>query len=433
MATRLQQDLALATLVTQINRARENPKEVAEELEQEVLVAIDDKMVYRPARRHVAIQTNEGKDAVNEAIKVLREASPVGPIACESGVGLSRAAGDSVDDLCASGATSGGRAFTDRVTSYGSYKGTAREVKMFGEKDMEATDVLHRMLIDDGNAKRSKRTLALDPKMKILGAQSGAHGDDGAVVVMIFAEEYTDNENAAKEGPPVKEPLPELTAEQVERAMADAPTDMSLQSLVAEINRARTDPKLAADYLAHRLQYYKGDQYHPPGQQGDKPAPATLTHEGVAAVKDAIQHLQQMEALKPMKAESGRGLSFAAADKVVELAESRSTVGPKNFGERMARYGAHEGAAQELTFYYDKNIVGAREIVARFLIDDGNKKRSHREIVLNPDMKTVGAYTAPHPTNGNCLVLIVTEGFEDDKEKVEQRQSTGKPVEATGA
>eukprot|EP01068_Selenidium_serpulae_P016456 Selendium_serpulae@DN6299_c0_g2_i6.p1 len=427
----LTNDVSLEKLVPMLNRAREKPQEIVAELE-ELLKQIDDKHVYRPPNREFAIQLTEGKPAVEEAIKVLKDAKPIAPLSLESGCGLTRAAQDCVEDLCATGATSGGRDFTERATNYGNYKGVAREVKMFGEEDMTVADVFYRLLVDDGNPKRSKRDLLLNPKLKIMGAKSAKHGPDGAIIVMIFAEEYTDNENAKKEGPPVKEILPELSPDDLKDALADEKPEVSLEALVDEMNRARQKPKLFANYLISRMQYFHGLQYHPPAREGGEKPAAILSREGLAAVKDAVQHLQRQEELRPLTAEPGKGLTLSASDKCFELAEAQTTSGAKNFGERVARYGEHSGNAQELTFFFDKGAT-AREIVAKFLINDGDAARSHRKTVLNEQLKIVGAATAAHPTNENSLVMILCEGYTENKEKVEARQAAGKPVAATGA
>eukprot|EP01068_Selenidium_serpulae_P016021 Selendium_serpulae@DN6260_c1_g2_i2.p1 len=191
---------------------------------------------------------------------------------------------------------------------------------------------------------------------------------------------------------------------------------MRIESLVTEINRVRMRPQIAANYLATRLQHYKGTLYNPPARDGHNKV-AVNTKEGPSAMKEAIEALRTMTPLTPLMAANGKGLSLSAKDKVTQLCEARSTTGPKNFGDRLKRYGIHLGAAQEVTLFFGQEMQNARDVVERLIVDDGNGARSYRKALLNRDMKVVGSHLSDHPTAGACLVMIFAAGFADDDSK----------------
>jgi hypothetical protein len=176
------------------------------------------------------------------------------------------------------------------------------------------------------------------------------------------------------------------------------------QDLLTEINQARTNPGAYATYLENLKPLLKGKEYRAGGR------PALTTHEGWAAVDEAIKVLRAAKPAAPLNASPG--LNLAAQVHIKDQGGSGSS-GHKGSNsslieQRVKPYGAWQGAIGENLAYGNES---ARERVLTWLIDDGFASRGHRKRLLSTDYKVAGLACGPHPAFQAMCCLTLAGGF----------------------
>lgn len=176
-------------IVVEMNRARTEPAGYASLLE-EMLPRFRGRLYDRPDR--VTIETQEGAAAVREAIAVLRRTAATTPLVYSAG--LSQAARDHAEDQGRDGgfghAGADGSRMVDRISRYGTWRGSAAENIAYGSET--ARDVVIDLLIDDGVPDRGHRENILDPGLRFAGAGCAPHTEYRIVCVIDFAGEFTE-------------------------------------------------------------------------------------------------------------------------------------------------------------------------------------------------------------------------------------------------
>jgi uncharacterized protein YkwD len=131
--------------------------------------------------------TNEGVEAVDEAIRFLERQAPLPPLSVSPP--LSRAAADQVRDQGPLGSighfSSTGASPADRVRRYGPMRGVVAESISYGEVTAEA--VVRAFVVDDGVRNRSHRTDVFDPYLRYAGVACGPHRTYRAMCVVDFS------------------------------------------------------------------------------------------------------------------------------------------------------------------------------------------------------------------------------------------------------
>ena len=191
------------------------------------------------------------------------------------------------------------------------------------------------------------------------------------------------------------------------RAM-DAAAYASLEhGVLAEVNRARTDPSGYADLLAARLQYYHGARYQAPGDET-----ALQTREGVAAVREAIAALRAARPMPALRLSSG--LSHAARDHVRDEGPRGAMAHEGSDGsmpwDRADRYGHWKTRVSENLAF---GPASPRDVVEELLIDDGVRDRGHRKAMLDPDLRVAGVSCGPHKTYRVMCDVLHAVGYEE--------------------
>ena len=160
---------------------------------------------------------------------------------------------------------------------------------------------------------------------------------------------------------------------------------------------------------------FEGDMLKQPGK-------TTLrTKEGPAAVNEAIEYLNRISAVRPLKwhEELGR----AARDHVTDigpkgLVQHESSDGT-SVKERLKKYGKIVTCyGENLSFHCET----ALEVILQLLVDDGVPNRGHRENLFNPDFRVVGVYSGAHKDFDTMSTLdycasFVKAGEEDPIER----------------
>ncbi|SRR6266404_6147631 len=176
-------------LLTEINQARANPGAYASYLEN--LKPFFKGKAYQPTGR-LALTTQEGWAAVDDAIQFLRATKPLGPLGTSTGLSLSALA--HVRDQSGSGGT--GHKGTDnslieqRVKPFGTWQGAIGENLTYGNDS--ARERVLTWLIDDGFATRGHRKRLLSSDYKVAGLSCGPHPEFGAMCCLTLAGGFTD-------------------------------------------------------------------------------------------------------------------------------------------------------------------------------------------------------------------------------------------------
>ena len=157
------------------------------------------------------------------------------------------------------------------------------------------------------------------------------------------------------------------------------------------------------DALRH---HYDGTVLSLPGED------PIQTHEGVAALDEAITFLRSQPPLLPSA--RAAGMAQAARDHRRDLGESGSQ-GPigsdgSKVGDRLKRYGAWSGSATALLSYGKRT---ATAIVELLLINDGQPNRSLRAALFSPDYQFMGLACGFHTTHQTLCVLNYAAQYTD--------------------
>ena len=141
-------------------------------------------------------------------------------------------------------------------------------------------------------------------------------------------------------------------------------TDLEAE-ILAEINRARTDPQGYAAWLQEQKQYYNGILLRLPGEKPIR------TNKGLRALEEAIAFLQTQQPLTAV--DSSEELSTLAATQIDNLF---STTGNK---------------INHITY----GRVTAKAIVMQLVVDDGFPSRRHRKSLFQADINHTGVSCQP--------------------------------------
>jgi len=159
-------------------------------------------------------------------------------------------------------------------------------------------------------------------------------------------------------------------------------------AIIREINIARQNPTLYANFLEQTRQNYAGRVRLMPGRL------PVCTQEGVHAVDEAIRFLRHARPFPALALSPG--LCSAAADHCREHADG--VVGHhgcdgSDAGSRISRYRVvAQGLAENIAY----GQRSARAIVMALIVDDGVRGRDHRRNIFNPNYNAAGAAYGPH-------------------------------------
>ena len=176
-------------LLNEINQARAHPQVYASYLEK--LKPLFNGKTYKPDAQD-AFDTQEGWNAVEDAIRFMKAAKPLGPL--NSSMGLSLAALSHVKDQSSSGAT-GHRGndstfIEQRVKPFGTWQGGIGENLTYGNSS--ARERVLTWLIDDGFASRGHRNRIMSDNYHVVGLSCGPHPEFGSMCVVTLAGGFTD-------------------------------------------------------------------------------------------------------------------------------------------------------------------------------------------------------------------------------------------------
>ena len=178
------------------------------------------------------------------------------------------------------------------------------------------------------------------------------------------------------------------------------------KSVFEELNFARTQPKELAKHLLAMRPHFDGKIMRLPGR-----GVAVRTQEGVAALDEAIKHLQTVPALAPFQRISA-GMSRAARDHCNDSGR-RGSIGHDGTdgstpSSRLSRHGEWERTSGENINY---GAGDARDCVVQLIIDDGVPGRGHRTNIYKPEFNVVGIASGEHATYEFMVVITFAGDF----------------------
>ena len=176
-------------VVQEMSDARVQPRAYAKHLRQ-WRNGFEGTLWRRPGR--VALRTNEGVAALDEAIDFLESTGPVGPLRFNEGLAL--AARRHARDLGPRGALEhvglDGSHLSERVNHLGTWQGLIAENISAGEEG--AREVVIQLLVDDGVAGRGHRKNLFNPKLHLAGAGFAPHQIYRVTTVIDYADGFVE-------------------------------------------------------------------------------------------------------------------------------------------------------------------------------------------------------------------------------------------------
>jgi len=190
------------------------------------------------------------------------------------------------------------------------------------------------------------------------------------------------------------------------------------QEVAKMINAVRANPKVLIPELEGMLGCFKNKYFKIPGTNIN-----IITQEGVGAVNNAIEFLNNQKAL-PEYQES-RGLYLAAKDHVNDigphgLASHEGTDGSR-MCDRIEKYGEWQISIAENIGFDDSN---PRDIVLNMIIDDGNKSRGHRKNIFSEDFRSFGIACGRHRDYKHVTVANFAVSYKDKPELLETKKES---------
>jgi len=176
-------------VVDELNFARMQPSEYAD-----YLIEYSKLFEGRELRERgeVTILTREGRSAVNEAIRFLRNQKPLPYLIASKG--MSQAAVDMVrmQETTSQIGHKGrdGSTFAERISRYGTWDGSCSENIDYGNNT--ARRIVMALIIDDGVSNRGHRKSIYNPVFKRVGVACGQHQRYQYMCVIEFAVRYTE-------------------------------------------------------------------------------------------------------------------------------------------------------------------------------------------------------------------------------------------------
>jgi uncharacterized protein YkwD len=139
----------------------------------------------------IALRTQEGVRALDEAVRFLRATQPQQPLALSPG--LCQAAADHCCEQSRGATGHQGRDGSNpgaRISRYGAWQGGWAENIAYGQRS--AREIVLALIIDDGVRDRSHRRNIFNPNYNVAGASYGPHARFGSVCDIDFAVGYQD-------------------------------------------------------------------------------------------------------------------------------------------------------------------------------------------------------------------------------------------------
>lgn len=172
-------------------------------------------------------------------------------------------------------------------------------------------------------------------------------------------------------------------------------------SVLAQINAARADPRAYAEKLRVYRGYFDGAVVYLPGDYN-----GILTREGTVVVDETIAFLDRQEPLPPLT--RADILALAAVD----FSREQGAIGARGHrgadgsdpGVRVKRRGGDVFVGEAIAYGFDD----AEQVVRQMIVDDGVPDRGHRRLLFDSKLKFAGIGCGPHSKMEHICVVDVS-------------------------
>jgi hypothetical protein len=174
------------------------------------------------------------------------------------------------------------------------------------------------------------------------------------------------------------------------------PEQVSASGVIRELNLARENPGLYADFVAESRPFHMIEHGH--------------------AVDEAVRFLKKAHPLPPLALSTG--MCRAAADHCAEQIGGQlghDGNGRSSPGDRISRYGSWSSSWGENISYSQKT---ARGVVLALIIDDGVRSRGHRKNIFNPKFNYAGAAFGVHARYRTVCTIDFAGGYAERSESL---------------
>jgi len=174
-----------------------------------------------------------------------------------------------------------------------------------------------------------------------------------------------------------------------------------VESLKSEINKMRTNPNAYIKLLEERLKNYEGNVLLiVKGDQKYK----NKTVEGKDAVEEAISSIKSAGRLSAFEYPSGLG---SCANEVATKV-GKNPVDKNQFGSIIESHGSYNGELKLLRGHFYEHD-DAQDLVLHFLVSDGDKNRTSRNILLSSNLRCGGIAIVDGNFPKLCTLMFVSE------------------------
>jgi hypothetical protein len=178
------------------------------------------------------------------------------------------------------------------------------------------------------------------------------------------------------------------------------------QSILAEHNRIRTNPKSYIPVLQEQIKLFKDNVLYRPNEI------PIQTNEGPEAYHEAISFLEEKAPVGELTLDEN--LSRATEDHLNDIAPkglvSHESTNGKNVSDRIEKYCEWEVTCAENIDFGSRTGV---DVVLSLLVDDGVRTRGHRHNLFKEDVKFVGISSGDHKEFETCVVIDYVGGVRD--------------------
>lgn len=172
------------------------------------------------------------------------------------------------------------------------------------------------------------------------------------------------------------------------------------RAVLAELNRARSDPAAYADGLRVYRGFYRGRLIVRPDSSHQY-----ITDEGVAPVDEAIDYVQGRDRRAPLTPTVT--LAAAAGDHRADQGSDGAVGHAGRDGsmpaDRVRRHGGGQFVGEVIAY----GSEDAADVVRQLVVDDGVSDRSHRHLLFDDSLRYAGVSCGSHPVYEHMCVITL--------------------------
>ena len=187
------------------------------------------------------------------------------------------------------------------------------------------------------------------------------------------------------------------------KTVEDVAPPTPTSEVLVEINALRRNPQSYIRYLEDWKRNYNDKELR-------LSSDTFLTVEGAAAVDEAISFLKQARPAKELR--QIKSLDTVAIEQLYVIEQNGEIRQNGDAGVTPAqlamRFGDIQGDFSQITA---KGKLTPRELVVSMLIGDGDRQRTYRNKLFNPNFKAAGAATANNEKIGGVSVIVLAGNF----------------------